>query len=412
MQKMILKTWGLLLAGTVCGTPAGAQIAQPTSVHAASTHKPAPHRPPAPAAPFWVSTYPQALAKAEEAHGMVLVRQGDAACTTCSVAGDKTLKERGLLDSLRLLCAAGVYLAPADTGITALHGPGFAYVLEDGTPLFSFTGHGEPTRTDYQEGLNQALARKSGMQRLRVLQAERMLGDKNPNNLEEIIAERNREGLPADSLLDLYVDGLPQDSITSTRVLTFLALQAPVLNSAANQLLRQDPVRFNEVWRGLTLEQRSHVNNQVISKTRAKAVADGDQEEATLAATFAANTNSNSTAKLRAFQGVMLEFYYGVADTARFLDMAKTYYDRFLMPFNADSLRRQDSLHHREDDRSLSRFVGMELETGAREVLVLTTDSVLLRQAGTWADQAVALYPSREALDTRARLKAKLEGHP
>jgi hypothetical protein len=402
MQKMIMKTMGLLLALIVCGTPAGAQTAHKTSVH----------RTPAPAPPFWVSTYREALVKAGEARGMILVRQGGTACTTCSVAADKVLKDRALYDSLRQFCVAGVYLDPTDTAVTALRGAGFAYVLEDGTPLYRFQGRGEPTKRDYLQGLDQALLRKSGMQRLRILQAERMLGDSSLNNLEEIIAERNREGLPADSLLELYVEALPQDSLASLSVLTFLALQAPPLNSAANQLLRQDAGRFNEVWRGLPLQERSRINNQVISKTRARAVADGDQEEATLAATFAANTNANPTAKLRAFQGVMLEFYYGVADTARFLDMARTYYDRFLMPFNADSLRRQDSLLHRQDDRSLSRFVGTELETGAREVLALTSDHTLLLQAVTWADQAVALYPSREALETRARLKAKLEKQP
>ena len=405
MQKPIL---AILIFGA---SSAGAQTVHTGTAHPAA-HKTQAHKAPTPAPPFWVSTYQEALAKATEVRGLVFVRQGTADCTTCSVGGDKILKEKGVLDSLRLYCAAGVYLAPSDTDASVLHRAAFGFVTEDGTPVFRFEGRGAPTRTAYLDGLREAADRRTGMQPLRLLEAERLLGDKDENNLEAIIAERNREGLPADSLLEIYVEGLSEDSLGSPRVVRFLALQAPILNSEANQLLRQDAALFNAVWQGLTIKERIRINNDVISKTRAQAVANGDQEEVLLAATFAANTNTGPTAKVRAFQGVMLDFYYGMADTDKFLNLASTYYDRFLMPFAADSLRRQDSLNHREEDLSVSRFVGMQLESGASKVLLLTSDNVLLRQAGAWADKAVALYPSREALDTQTRFRARLAARP
>jgi hypothetical protein len=391
MQKPLIVL--LLLASAV----AHAQHPASSKPHATAHRKL-----PAPPPPFWLS-YEDARNKAHEVAGLLLIRRGS------SLAKDKVFGARSMIDSLRQVCTAGVYLTPADTDDAAALGDAvFAYVLDDGTPVYKYTSPREPGAQNYLDGLQEAVARKNGIRNLRLLEAERLLGDKDPEILEDIIAGRNREGLPADSLLDLYVNGLPKDSLGSYRVVRFLALQSPVLNSTANQVLRQDGDLFNIVWKSLTMPERIRINNDVIDKTCAKAVRDQDQEEATLAATFAANTNNSPTAKVRAFQGVMLDFYYGIADTGHFVDFAKTYYDRFLMPFNADSLRRQDSVNHREEDLSVARFVGTQLEVGARRVATMTTDGAVLRQASAWADKAVALYPSREALETQERLRALL----
>lgn len=360
MQKFLI-TAALLIATASAQTPL----------------KPKP-KPVAKTSTFWVPNYIEALNKASLNRGIVFVKVGPL---------DATL--RTLTDSLQKGCAAGVAVKPTDSVAISLNGATFAYVMEDGTPIYRFEG--VPTKADYLKGLEAAGDRADAMRNLRILQAERLLGDKDEDKLEQIIAERTFEGLPADSLLELYVEALPQDSLGSQRVLTFIALQSPVLNSGANQLLRQDPILFNDVWTSLPVQQRVSINNAVINKTRDKAIKDADQEEATLAATYAANTNGNATAKLRAFQGVMLDFFYGVGDTLKFLDMAKTYYDRFLMPFAADSLRHQDSVRGRTGDQSVARFVGTQLETGAQRVEAFTHDAAMRQQADAWADRAAAL---------------------
>lgn len=344
---------------------------------AQTSHKTKP-KPVAKTSTFWVPNFIEALNKASLNRGIVFVKVGPI---------DATL--RTLTDSLQKGCAAGVAVKSTDSIAKSLNGASFAYVMEDGTPIYRFEG--EPTRKDYLNGLEKAGDRADGMRNLRILQAERLLGDKDEDKLEQIIAERTIEGLPADSLLELYVENLPQDSLGSENILRFIALQAPVLNSGANQLLRQDPILFNDVWSGLNMADRVRINNEVINKTKDKAIKDADQEEATLAATYAANTNGNATAKLRAFQGVMLDFFYGVGDTLKFLDMAKTYYDRFLMPFDADSLRHQDSVRGREGDESVAHFVGTQLETGAQRVDAFTTDADLRKRAAAWEDRAAAL---------------------
>ncbi|HTJ13721.1 MAG TPA: hypothetical protein VL547_16910 [Dinghuibacter sp.] len=354
------------------------------SAKAQTPHKPKPVKKPD---AFWLPDYQSALHKAAQNRGIVLVKIG---------LVDATL--RTLTDSLQKDCAAGVAIPATDSVAKSLSGATFAYVMEDGTPIYRFEG--APGRKDYIAGLHAAEDRADAMRNLRILQAERLLGDKDENKLEAIIAERNVEGLPADSLLDLYVEALPQDSLGSPRVLRFIALQAPVLNSAANQLLRQDALLFNDVWASLTLQERVKINNDVINKTKDKAVTDADQEEAQLAATFAANTNANATAKVRAFQGVMLDFYYGVGDTLKFLDLAKTYYDRFLMPFDADSLRHQDSIRGRAGELSVAHFVGTQLETGAKRVTAMAIDADLKRKAAAWADRAAALL-GRGTAETR-----------
>jgi hypothetical protein len=346
--------------------------------------------------PFWAPSLEAALQKAQASGDMVFVRHSP---------DDKVLHAKAVLDSLKQFCAAGVYLGPGDTG-TAL----FSFVMSDGTPLYRYKGSALPTASTYLEGLRQALDRKWGMEHLRILQAERLLGDKDEDKLRDIILERTKEGLPADSLLEEYVLALPQDSLASFYTLRFLALEAPILNTGANQTLRQDPELFKQVWLSLAMEDRIRINNEVITKTWKNAVADTSQEEAQLAATFAANTNQSATAKVRAFQGVMLEYYFGVADTGKFIDLAGTYYDRFLMHLNVDSLRQQDSIFHRKDDLSVARFVSAQLTKGAGRVCDMTTIRALLNLSSDWVDRAIALYPSKEALDTKARIQAKYTG--
>jgi hypothetical protein len=448
--------WSLARVQPLSAQSTPAQGAPAKSVSGRVTHAAARPKRPSTAVktpdPFWIGSYARALESAKASGGLVLVRLAPSSCTTCTVSSDKVINRKGLLDSLKKVCVAGVYLSPQDsdwawfqgqrtgerrtmdpeTGEreagtqdatesgTAQQGNGtgqqstgtqsfgeddetapaaFLYVDGDGTCLLRCDS-AAPGETAYLEGMESALEHRDGMRRVKVLAAGRVMGDSDESNLEEIILEQAWAHQPVDSLLDVYINNLSVDSTGSLRVLRFLMLRAPLLNSNANQLLRQDPALFNEAWQGLSMEERFGVNNRVIAKTWQKAVKDRNQEEAQLAATFAANTNRDPDARLRAFQGVMLEFYYGAGDTTRFLNLAGTYYDRFLMHFNADSLRRADSLFHRGPATSVSRFLATQLLKAAQRVSGITADPSLIAMAHTWAVKAMALYPSPSARET------------
>lgn len=377
-------------------------------------------RPVAAASPdlFWSHSYEEALALAKSRRGVILIRLAPPACQTCTVLTDKVLRKRSLLDSLTHYCTAGVYLPASDSNWIRLQSQG-----SEDEPMASFVyidGEGKclercdsisPRERDYLSAMESAMEKKEEMRRVRLLESERFLGNQDEAVLEEIIWGKGKEGQPIDSLLDIYVNQMPEDSVGSLRILRFLALQAPLLNSNANQLLRTDPNLFKQVWMGLTVSQRAQVNNRVITKTWQKAIADGSMEEAQLAATFAANTNKSTVAKLRAFQGIMIEFYYGVGDTSQFLNLASSYYDTFLMSLNMDSLKDQDYINRRTPDLSASRFVAGQLRKAAMRVYLVAlpgTDSALLNKAKRWADRAILLEPTPEAMDTKARLSYKV----
>jgi hypothetical protein len=424
---------------TIQSTPPRAtQSTSQGATHAARPKKPS-ASPKAPDA-FWAGSYAKALESANAAGRLVLVCLAPPSCPSCTVSSDKVLNRKGFLDSLKKECAAGIYLSSRDSDWVRLQGAAtgeqitgdraaqgqtaqgqatqgqaiddqgvasFLYIDGDGTCLLRYES-AAPGETAYLDGLTESLDRKAEMARVKILEPGRVLGDSDEANLEEIILEKAWAHQPVDSLLETYVSNLPVDSMTSIRVLRFLILQAPVLNSNANQLIRQDPDLFNQVWKGLSRVEQYKINNRVITKTWQMAIRDRDLDAAQLAASFAANTNRDPDARLRAFQGVLIEYHYGVGDTTQFLNLAGTYYDRFLMHFNADSLRRQDSLFHREGAISVSRFLAAQLQKAAERVSLVSSDPGMLTMAHSWAVRSVALCPTGESKTLESALSQRL----
>lgn len=403
MALVSLLTPGISIAQT------SAAVRKPqtgTKTHTASKPKAAIK----PAHPFWATTILQAQDWTTQAKGVVLVRWVFPGSPDSTRATDKILKSPILIDSLKRYAAGGVFVQTNDTSATQLHDDeeesAFLYINDVGTVLYRFDGL-NPSAKDYLTGMRQALAMKKAADDLKFLEWGRMMGNQNQDTLETIIGLRNRLDMPTDSLLDIYIYNLPVDSGKSLRVLHFLAEQAPVLNGYANELLRQNPTLFKLVWEGMPMPERIGINNRVIEKTWKKAIVDQDPELAKLAATYAGSTNRSPAAQVRAFQGIMMEYYYGMQDTGKFLEIAGTYYDRFLMPINADSLKMEDSAHQRVGALSVCRFVGSQLSKGAYRVSLLSTDPALLKQANAWAQRAAELYNTPQTREVAALLQTK-----
>jgi hypothetical protein len=368
------------------------------------------NKPAVPAHPFWAPSLQQAQDWTTQAKGVILVRWVFPGSPDSTKTSDKVLKSPILVDSLKRFAAAGVFVQANDSNAAHLHTDeedgAFLFINDVGTVLYRFDGL-SPTAKDYLTGMRQALGMKKAADDLKFLEWGRMMGNQNQDSLEAIISLRNRLDMPTDSLLDIYIYNLPVDSGKSLRVLKFLAQQAPVLNGYANELLRQNPTLFKLVWDGMPMTERIGINNRVIEKTWKKAIMDQDPELAKLAATYAGSTNRSPAAQVRAFQGIMMEYYFGMQDTAKFLDLAGTYYDRFLMPISADSLKTEDSLHQRLGALSVCRFVGSQLSKGAYRVSLLSSDPALLKQAGAWAQRAAELYNTPQTREVVALLQNK-----
>lgn len=367
-------------------------------------------KPAVPTHPFWATSLLQAQDWTTHAKGVVLVRWVFQGSPDSSKTSDKILKSAILVDSLKRYAAGGVFIPINDSIAAPLRAEdedgAFLFINDVGTVLYRFDGL-NPTAKDYLNGLHQALDMKKAADDLKFLEWGRMMGNQNQDTLEAIIGLRNKLDMPSDSLLDIYIYNQPVDSGKSLRVLTFLAQQAPVLNGYANELLRQDPTLFKLVWDGMPMSERIGINNRVIEKTWKKAVADDDPELAKLAATYAGSTNRSPSAQVRAFQGIMMEFYFGMKDTAKFLEIAGTYYDRFLMPINADSLKTEDSLHQRVGALSVCRFVGSQLSKGAYRAGMLSSDPAILKQANAWAHRAAELYNTPQTREVASLLETK-----
>src|ERR1044071_3191899 len=73
----------------------------------------------------------------------------------------------------------------------------------------------------------------------------------NPDNIaamEKNLSKRLSVGLPTDSLLEVYIQRLPEDSLQSKRVIRFIANLAPSYFSPAYRAMYKNSLLFRESW--------------------------------------------------------------------------------------------------------------------------------------------------------------------
>jgi hypothetical protein len=253
---------------------------------------------------------------------------------------------------------------------------------------------------------------------------------RNISLIQPLLLKRKQLWLSTDSLLDIYVQLLPVDSFQSFSQLQFIASFSPVLGSKADSLLRKDYDLFNQAWYRLDLPTRIRINNTIISKTRHKAIRKRDENLAIRVATFASSTNTNTSARQRSYALNLMEYYLGIADTVRYINYAKNYYNRFLMTIQVDSILKKDSIDRERllamaktdtirttadkyqvrktvGFRPIAQFYMQELNDAAWSFYTMTNDSLLLKTALGWSERANMFYKSSRSLDTFARLLYK-----
>jgi thiol-disulfide isomerase/thioredoxin len=245
----------------------------------------------------------------------------------------------------------------------------------------------------------------------------------NPQNfmaMELNLARRQSFGWFTDKLLDVYVKRLPQDSLQSTRVLTFIASMAPSLFSPGNAVLRRDNNMFREVWYNIPEPKRIAINRQIISKSMGAAMVAKNKAMAETVANFAKRTYDSEppVTGQQEYDRQMMYFYRGSKDTATCLVKAVAFYDTYYMTIDADAVKRTDSINRRkaldtakgekvEDPMNKGKYimrksisvipqaivVARELIMGAQTLYTLTNDKACLQKATTWATRGRELSP-------------------
>lgn len=380
-----------------------------------------------------------AIQKAASTGKIVFVQFVSDKCDQCNIVADKAFESIELGKVISKKCVAIKLMVGSADGtyfINRYSAPaaGTFFISADGELI-----HWYPRTTtraeDYISEIDKAYNKiTEGKVTLRELNEEWNNNPKNVTAMEANLNKRTNLGLPSDSLLEIYIKRLPDDSLRSVRVLNFIAHQAPSIFSKANNVLHKDGDLFLQAWYVMPLPTRININNRIIYKSMQKAIAEKSRSMANAVAGFSAGTYNNSPAQAapKAYEKQMLDYFVAIKDTSAYLKQAELYFDKYYMTVPVEKIKEQDSLRIKQmlakaptdtikDSNSPAKFTirkgvsfapqtqffTSELNRGAWLFYTSTSDEGYLKKALVWAKRSLDFYESPEAMDTYARILYK-----
>lgn len=364
---------------------------------------------------------------------MVLVQYESADCKECNEVADHAFEDKDLAASLsRDFICIKISPAHADRAtIASLYSresESFGTLFIDADKNLV---HQYPASTTislpYIKQAELALQKASGGKSWKALEQQIKNGAAGIETWEQLLQERRTLSLPTDSLLNVYVQMLPADSLQAIRTLQFIAGMAPELKSLADSVLRKDRVLFDKAWYGLNLQKRISINNSIIRKSMQRAIREQNESLALAVANFAKSTFSkNQEGGAKSFDRNMLRYYEQTGDTVRFFTKSVAYYERYFMQVNPDAVKRNDTLREeqlrqtaKKDTQVVDGKVAIrtvynfapnaqnftrELTEGAAKFYQLTRNPFLISIATEWVRRGLQFYDLPEGWEVYARL--------
>jgi hypothetical protein len=380
---------------------------------------------------FMTGSFDDAVARARSTGQMIFLQYDSRDCERCNDVATRAFEDKSLASQLEstFICYRVDSLNPDRELIAKLyniHAFG-SYFLDSKKTLI----HSYPKSTtyapDYKKEIDIALTRAGEDARINELEKEYRNGNRNPGMMEFLLQKRKSLNLDTDSLLDEYTSMLPKDSIGSPTTVKFVASFAPVIGSPANEFLRKDYAKFNQVWFTMDAPTRVSINNRIIYKTMQKAIRMKSEQYAYRGAEFAKAThNANSRAGMQTFENNMLMYYMGVNDTLNYIIRSLYYYDNYYMTISVDSVRAQDELSRKRSIetavvqtgpngktfkrmmfRPSTQVYARSLREAADNYYNMATDPIHLQKALQWIVRANDFWQDPEIYDTWARLLYK-----
>ena len=366
---------------------------------------------------------------------VILLQLESADCDECNEVADKGMSDNEVVKKIEeAFIPIKISARNPDRDAIAMQynipetGFGTLFIDMNGALLLKFL-RSTTFAQEYKNQLDLALYSLGESERINYLEKQYQDGDRNIDFLETFITKKRTLRLNTDTLLETYVQLLPEDSLRSLRTLVFIAQMAPMLDSKAYSLMYKDPKLFQAAWYTLSAPVRIGINNAIIYKGISKAIIAKDLMAALRTASLARAVNgSNITEGDRAFDRNMLS-YYQKADPVKYFDGAVEYYNRYYMVVTKDSIARMDSARREKlyseatardtvvNGKTVKRrmisyapvgqYYSNELNRAAWNFYTMTSDPALLSTATEWAIRSILLFKKPGALDTYARLLYK-----
>lgn len=381
-----------------------------------------------------------AVQKAASSGKIVFAQFVSDKCDQCNMVAGKSFEDEELAKVIRERCVAiKLEVSSADrqdfiNRYNPMQSMGTFFISPDGELIHRYTS--TTTRAaEYVAQIDKAYNKiTEGKVTLRELNEEWNNNPRDVVAMEVNLDRRSTLGLPADSLLEVYIKRLPEDSLTSVRVLNFIARQAPSIFSKAHITLHKDKDLFLQAWDAMPLQNRININNRIIYKSMKEAIAKKSWSMANFVARFTAGTFNSSPAEVaaKASEKQMLDYHIAVKDTSAYLKTANSYFDKYYMTVPVDKIKEQDSARRKQmlakavadtikdpDNPAKftirkgisfapqTQFFTSELNRGAWLLYTSTSDESYLKKALAWAKRSLDFYESPEAMDTYARILYK-----
>lgn len=378
--------------------------------------------------------FKEALEKAKATNKMVMFAIEALNCDQCNTVAGQGFSNTLLGRSVNENCISLLYKRTDKDFpmLDSLYGIGsnfgIWFVDADGTYLHKYNGSSSYYIT-YMEQLEKAIKKHENPDTLfKQLQTAYNEGNRSFETLYQLVAKRNEAGQNIDLLAEEMLNLAPKDSAASIRFLQYVAALSPLVGSKTERYMRSNNQLFNEAWYQLSLQKRITINNQIISKSRAKAIKEKNELYAEQVAYFSSATNGGGIAGRKSHDRSMIEFYKAVQDTSKFLLASVKYYNEFLMSINVDSILRVDSIRRNEliansipgkvirqsnpypvmqtsiQFAPASQNYTNELNNAAWTIYRYTHDPYYTAQALSWSKRALEFFESPAAMDTHAKL--------
>ena len=284
------------------------------------------------------------------------------------------------------------------------------YVASDGNILSRFSGSTSSAR-EYLKLANLALERKD-KKKLSEYESEYRAGEKSIPFLKAFIISRTESSINSDDLLELYLKGLPQDSLKDLKNLEFIYVNGPTLDSPVYKTLQSisENSSIDNIYKRLPLDNVQQISDAIVSNSFRKAVFKKDEKLAMQAAIFSMKIWKDDpfSANL-AYHRNIIRYFRNTSNNRRYVQETEKFLDSLHMNITIDSLtafnervfnkmlaRQQSKTSTRPVSVTLaftapSQFIIRDLDDNASRFYEIITNKNDLENALKWSNKSIEL---------------------
>ena len=387
-------------------------------------------------------SFDEALKEAATKGNLIFIQFESATCTQCNEVADKAFSDIKLGEKMNqsFICLKITNNHPDRQKVATLFNKtnmslASLFVAADGSLIHTYAKSSTMAKS-YEEEAEKALSKAGESIRLKNMEELYKNGNRNMDFKEMYMTARKNLQLETDKLLDEYVSLIPADSLSSKRMFVFIMLMTPIYESVAYQKIEDFYLAVEKRKYNYQYPLKPTVRSAIANKSMRKAIAEKNEPYALRVADFAKKISPIDYGKAKkTYDSFLLDYYKGVNDNTKYLQLAASYYDTYYMTIPVDSVKKADTANMNKLARnqpgtkikqgdstvvirkqimyaSESGKFSSELTGAARKFLEITDNTDYLSKAVKWSEKAIAFNETFTAMNVYALLLYKTNNKP